>query len=102
MAAPPPLRANGAFRLLWVAQALSLLGTSVSSLAFPLLLIEHTGSATRAALATAAVSVTALVLKVPAGRFVDARPGTHPMIGADAVRALAVGSVAISVATGHV
>jgi predicted MFS family arabinose efflux permease len=100
MAAPVPLRANHAFLLLWAAQALSLLGTSVSSLAYPLVLLERTGSAAQAGLVATALSLTALLAKVPAGRLVDARPGTRLMIAADAVRAVVVGMVALAVTTG--
>src|SRR3954471_11572531 len=102
MALVVPLRRNRPFVLLWVSQTLSLLGTSISALAYPLLILESTGSAAQGGGGAAALSATVLVLKRPAGRRGDARPGMAPLLVADAVRALALAAVAVSVAAGSV
>jgi hypothetical protein len=48
--APPDLWRNREFNLLWVSQSLSDLGTAISSLAVPLLVLALTGSSVRAGL----------------------------------------------------
>lgn len=102
MAAPAALRRNPRFVLLWMAQAVSQLGTSVSSLAYPLLVLELTGSALDAGLIAATLASTAMVLRIPAGLITDLSPLRALMLTADAIRAAAVGSIAVTVWTGQV
>jgi predicted MFS family arabinose efflux permease len=102
MAARTALRRNPHFVLLWTAQAVSQLGTSVSSLAYPLLVLQLTGSAFDAGLVAATLAGTAMVLRIPAGLITDLSPLRALMLTADAVRAAAVGSIAVTVWTGHV
>jgi hypothetical protein len=66
MTASTALRRNRSFVLLWLSQAVSQLGTSVSSLAYPLVVLELTGSAFDAGLVAATLAGTGLMLKVPA------------------------------------
>jgi MFS family permease len=84
------------FGLLWVAQALSQLGTSVSSIAYPLVILDLTRSAAEAGLTTAVLAATTLVLRVPAGALVDRWRYRRTMLVADAVRGLAVGTIALA------
>lgn len=51
MPAEQPLRRNRDFRALWTGQAASALGTSISGLAYPLVILAVTGSPTLAGLA---------------------------------------------------
>lgn len=49
--APPPLWRNRDFLLLWSGQTISTLGTRISGLAYPLLVLAVTGSPAQAAAA---------------------------------------------------
>ncbi|WP_210508671.1 MFS transporter [Naasia sp. SYSU D00057] len=88
------------FALLWVSQAASALGTSISSLAYPLLVLDLTGSPVQAGLVGGVQAAAALLLKVPGGILADRRPPRALMIAADAVRAAVVGALAVLVLTG--
>src|ERR1700760_558052 len=48
--APVPLSRNRDFQVLWISQALSSGGQQISTVAFPLLVLGMTGSATKAGL----------------------------------------------------
>lgn len=102
MTASTALRRNRSFVLLWLSQAVSQLGTSVSSLAYPLLVLELTGSAFDAGLVAATLAGTALVLRIPASLIADLCPLRVLMLTADAVRAAAVASIAVMAWTGQV
>jgi MFS family permease len=84
------------FGLLWVAQALSQLGTSVSAIAYPLVILDLTGSAAEAGLTATVLAASTLVLRVPAGSLVDRWHHRRIMLVADAVRGVAVTSVALA------
>jgi MFS family permease len=101
MTAPTALRRNRSFVLLWLSQAVSQLGTSVSSLAYPLLVLELTGSAFDAGLVAATLAGTALVLRIPTSAIADLCPLRALMLTADAVRAAAVASIAVAAWTGR-
>ncbi|MDR6972117.1 MFS transporter [Leifsonia shinshuensis] len=88
------------FALLWISQALSQFGTSVSSLAYPLLILELTGSAAQAGLVGAVVAVAGLVTRLPAGSLADRRPPRPLMLAADAARAILLAVLAVSVSAG--
>jgi len=85
------------FTLLWISQAFSQLGTSVSSLAYPLLLLGITGSAAVAGLAGTVVAVVALGVRVPGGIVADRYRHKALMLVSDAARTVVVAAVGISV-----
>ena len=87
------------FPLLWVSQAFSLLGTSISTLAYPLLILDLSGSALQAGLVGTVIAATGLVFRLPGGVLADRHPPRALMLTADAVRAVAVGGVALAVFT---
>jgi MFS family permease len=87
------------FTLLWVAQALSQLGTSVSTIAYPLVILDITGSAADAGLTAAVLAASTVTLRVPAGALVDRWRYRRIMLVADGVRGLAVRSVAVAAIT---
>lgn len=91
---------NTAFALLWISQALSQLGTSISSLAYPLMVLQESGSALDAGLVGAVVAATALILRVPGGMIADRHRHRSLMLFADAMRSAIVAGVAASVAFG--
>ncbi|WP_088285457.1 MFS transporter [Kineosporia sp. A_224] len=95
-----PLRSNRDFRLLWIGQSLSSLGGAVSGVAFPLLVLATTGSATKAGLAGLAANAPFVLLQLPAGAYVDRWNRRAVMLCADAGRAAAVGSVAVALVLG--
>lgn len=59
------------YRLLWAGQTTSLLGTSMSTFAFPLVAYLVSGSAAHAGWVGASVLVGGLALRLPAGVFAD-------------------------------
>jgi len=93
--APAPLRRNRDFVLLWSGQVVSTVGTRVSSLAFPLLVLGLTGSPAQAGIVGFAQTLPYLVLYLPAGALVDRWDRKRIMLAADAGRAVALGSVAV-------
>jgi MFS family permease len=97
-----PLRRNRDFILLQVGQALSTVGSQASAIAYTLLVLELTGSAAKAGLASFAQLAPYAIFALPAGVAVDRFNRKWLMIWADIVRVLALGSLGITIATGHV
>jgi MFS family permease len=92
---------NRDFLLLWGGQGVSVLGTRVSSLALPLLVLETTHSAVQAGLITSARRVPYLVFGLPAGALMDRWNRKTTMIVCDVARAIALGSVPLAWMFGH-
>jgi MFS family permease len=91
---------NRDFRLLWIGQMASELGSSVSAVAMPLLALAITGSPVLAG-ALATISFAAMTLSaMPAGYVADRYDGRRIMVICDAVRLGALALVALSVALG--
>jgi len=95
------LRANRDFRLLWIGQSLSSLGGSVSGVAFPLLVLTTTGSATKAGLVGLAANAPFVLLQLPLGAYVDRWNRRDVMLCADVGHAVALGSLAVALAVDH-
>ena len=87
---------NRDFLLLWGGQGVSVLGTKVSSLALPLLVLETTHSAAQAGLITSARMVPYLVFGLPAGALMDRWNRKTTMIVCDVARCIALGSVPLA------
>ena len=100
-AAPPPLRKNRDFMLLWSGQVVSTVGSEVSQLAFPLLVLALTHSPRDAGIVGFARALPFLLLYLPAGAYVDRWDRKRVMLVADAGRALALGSVGLWLALGR-
>jgi MFS family permease len=96
---PPPLWRNRDFLVLWSGQTISTLGTRVSALAYPLLVLAVTGSPAQAGLVGFAQTLPYLVWYLPAGALVDRWDRKRIMLVADAGRAVALGSVVVALAT---
>jgi predicted MFS family arabinose efflux permease len=101
LSALPPLRRNRDFILLWSGQVVSTLGSEVSGLAFPLLVLSLTGSPAEAGIVGFARGLPYLLAYLPAGALVDRWNRKHVMLAADAGRAIAIGSVAVWLAVGR-
>ncbi|MCX4744836.1 MFS transporter [Kitasatospora sp. NBC_01287] len=99
--APPPLRRNRDFNLLWSGQAVSALGTQMSGICYPLLVLSATGSAAQAGLVGGATLVGSLVMLLPAGVVADHYPRKRLLLITSVLQLLAVGSVVPAVLTHH-
>jgi hypothetical protein len=97
-----PLRRNRDFVLLQIGQALSTVGSEASGIAYTLLVLALTGSPAKAGLAAFARLVPYALFALPAGVASDRFNRKWLMIWADVVRVLALGSLGVSIATGHV
>ncbi|MEU3985180.1 MFS transporter [Streptomyces sp. NPDC026672] len=93
------LRRNRDFRLLWMGQALSGFGSSMSAVALPLVLLAAGQPATSVAVISTAVAVTGLAVRIPAGLLSDRHDQRGLLVGCDLVRVAAVGAVALYVLT---
>lgn len=94
------LRRNRDFRLLWVGQMASELGSSASAVAMPLLALAISGSTVLAG-TVATISFVAMTLcAMPAGYVADRFDGRRVMVLCDAVRLVALAAVAVSVLLG--
>jgi len=85
-----PLRRNRDFMLLQAGQLLSNMGTQVASIAYPLLVLELTGSAAKAGFVAFARFLPRALFALPAGVAADRWNRKWLMIGSDAVRVVAV------------
>ncbi len=99
--APPSLWRNRDFLLLWGGQAVSRLGSRVSDLALPLLVLALTRSPAHAGLVAAAQSLPYLLLGLPAGALVDRWDRKRVMILCDIARCLAYGSIPLAYLLGR-
>lgn len=92
------LRANRNFRLLWIGQILSDLGTQMGTLAYPLLVLALTHSALLAGAVGTAAAASAFVVRLPAGALADRLDRRRTMILCDGVRTAALALLAALVA----
>ena len=80
--------------LLWSGQVVSNVGTQVSQLAFPLLILALTGSAAQAGFPGALRALPYLFFSLPAGALIDRWDRKRTMIICDAGRAISLASFA--------
>jgi Transmembrane secretion effector len=98
---PTPLRRNRDFLLLQTGQLLSTFGSSLSSIAYPLLALALTNSAAKTGYVGAAEFAPLVLVAAPAGVAADRFDRRRLMIAADVLGAAAVGVLAATVLTGH-
>ncbi len=98
---PPSLWRNRDFLLLWSGQTVSRLGSRVSDIALPLLVLALTRSPAQAGFIAAAQSLPYLLLSLPAGALVDRWDRKRVMILCDTARCLALGSIPLAYAGGQ-
>ena len=91
-ASPVPLRRNRDFVLLQSGQLLSNLGTQLTVIAYPLLVLALTGSPAKAGFVGFARFLPRALFALPAGLLADHWNRKRLMVGADAVRVVAVGA----------
>jgi hypothetical protein len=92
-----PLRRNRDYMLLQIGQLLSSAGTQTTSIAYPLLVLAITDSPAKAGIVAFARTLPAALFALPAGVAADRWSRRRLMIAADAVRVLAVGSIAAAI-----
>ena len=96
-----PLWRNRDYLLLWSGQAVSTVGSQLSLLAFPLLVLALTHSPAQAGLIGALRGLPYFLLGLPAGALVDRWDRKRVMLICDTGRALALGSIPLAWALGH-
>lgn len=87
---------NADFLRLWGGQVISTVGSGISRLALPLLVLALTGSPIQAGLIGAAQHVPFVVFGLPAGALLDRWDRKLVMLTCDAARLLAFGSVPVA------
>jgi MFS family permease len=98
-AGPGSLWRNRDYLLLWLGQAVSSLGTGISQLAFPLLILADTGSPAAAGLAGALQQAPLLLFSLPAGALADRWDRKRVMLCCSLGLLLCLASVAIAAAS---
>jgi hypothetical protein len=97
-----PLRRNRDFVLLQTGQALSTVGSEAATVAYALLVLSLTHSPAKAGIVAFVRLAPWPLFALPAGVAVDRWNRKHLMILSDVVRTVAVGFLAVVIATGHV
>lgn len=87
--------------ILWSGQTVSTLGSGISQLAYPLLVLALTHSPAQAGLVAAVFGLPYLLVSLPAGAYVDRWDRKRVMIICDALRALNAATVPIAAFAGH-
>jgi MFS family permease len=96
-----PLRRNRDFLLLWSGASMSFLATRVTAVAYPLIVLWHTGSPLAMSVVSTAALLPLLLVQLPAGALVDRWDRRRVMLLCEAGRIVAVGSVALALAAGR-
>src|SRR6266705_27890 len=97
----PSLWRNRDYMLLWSGQLVSNIGTQVSQLAFPLLILALTQSPALAGIAAALRALPYLIFSLPAGALIDRWDRKLVMIVCDVGRALSMASIPFALAIGQ-
>lgn len=87
--------------LLWSGEALSLLGSQASTVAFPLLVLAQTGSAAKAGIVGLAKWVPVAAAALPAGLVADRFDRKLLMLASDGIRAALMASIVVALWLGH-
>src|SRR5215469_18503135 len=101
-ARPGPLGRNRDFNLLWSGQALSDLGTQMSTIAYPLLILAVTGSAAKAGIVGSATIGGMLLFLLPAGVAADRWRRKRIMLITSSLQMIVGASVALVIVTHHI
>jgi MFS family permease len=96
-----PLWHNRDYLLLWFGQTISSIGSGVSELAFPLLVLALTHSPARAGFASALRTLPYFIFTLPGGALIDRWNRKRVMILCDAGRAISLASIPVALVLGH-
>lgn len=96
--APPaaPLSRNTNYRLLWGGQLLSEFGFNATTIAFPLVVLAVTGSATGSGIVLGTIAAAQLLAGLPAGTLVDRVSRKKVMLACEAAQALCAASLVLA------
>ncbi len=97
----PSLWRNRAYLLLWGGQVVSNVGSGVSQIAYPLLILAITHSVVQAALISAVRSLAYVLFMLPVGALLDRWNRKLVMLVSDTGRALMLASIVLAFAWGH-
>lgn len=97
-----PLWKNRDYVLLWSGQTVSIIGSQVSTIAFPLLVLALTNSPIQAGIVAAARTLPYLLFTLPAGALVDRWDRKRLMIACNVGSGLALASVAVALLLGTI
>ncbi len=97
---PQSLARNRSFLILCFGQAVSAVGTQVSQLALPLLVLDVSGSLALTGLFVALRTLPQLLLLLPAGAWLDRWNRKRVLLLADGGRALVLGTIPLVLALG--
>lgn len=96
-----PLWRNRNFNLLWISQSFSLIGSKVTSIAIPLLVLESFDSARLAGLVVFVALIPAAAIQLHAGVLVERSERRSLMFTLDSARAFAFASLVAAIWLGH-
>jgi MFS family permease len=96
-----PLTRNRDYMLLWTGSTVSALGSQVSTVAYPLLILALTGSPAKAGVVGLAKWLPLAVFSLPAGVLADRVDRKRLMIACDGIRGLALASIPIALWVGR-
>jgi MFS family permease len=85
-----PLMNQRDFRLIWIGQMLSILGSRFSELALPWIVLHNTGSPLKAGLVVVCSQIAPLLLALPAGAWIENQRKRPIAIWAELSRAVAM------------
>jgi MFS family permease len=92
---------NRDYLLLWSGQTISSIGSGVSELAFPLLVLALTHSPAQAGFASALRTLPYFIFTLPGGALIDRWNRKRVMILCDAGRAISLASIPVALVLGH-
>jgi len=95
------IRENPTFRRLLGASSVSMLGSHITTIAYPLLVLRLTGSPFTAGCAAFAATAPSVLVYIPAGALVDRWNPRRAMLLSELGRGLAIASVAVTLALGE-
>lgn len=95
-----PLSRNRNYQLLWGSQALAEFGAQASTIAFPLLVLSLTGSASATGLVLGTSAAAALAAGLPAGALVDRWNRKKVMLGSEAAQVIAATTLVVALVVG--
>lgn len=94
------LRRNRDFRLVWLGQTTSALGSGMTKLAYPLLMLMITGSPAAAGALVAAGALPYLIFGLPAGALADRWNRRRTMVICEMVRAINMATIPLALLLG--
>src|SRR6476646_128491 len=92
----PSLWRNRDYMLLWSGQVVSVLGSRLSEIVFPLLAWDMTGSPVAAGILLACYKMPLVLFSLPAGALIDRWDRKRAMIWCDTIRCVAFASIPIA------